>query len=176
MDEDKGKLIKKMYRELSLKFHPDVGGDENTFKEIDDAFRSDIFDFARLYEELLGKTSGLFSKVFTEYKGKDFGKVQEGKGSRGYPLNQFGKTKYPNTVQGFVDGWADALMSKVKRIKWIDNIVVGTIEVKVYIDWVKIINGKEYEQNAYLSGKFFDYESYANAVMEAVEGSIKELK
>lgn len=176
MDEDKGALAKKMYRELSLKFHPDVGGDETTFKEIDSAFRSDVFEFARLYENLLGKASGLFSKSFTEYKGKDFGKVEEGKGSRGYPLNQHGKTKYPSTVQGVIDSWADALMSKVKRIKWIDNIVVGTVEVKVYIDWVKTINGKEYEQDAYLAGKFFDYETYADAVMEAVEGSVKELQ
>lgn len=172
--KDKG-LIKKMYRELVMKLHPDIGGDEELFKEIDNVFRADIYRFAKMYEKLTGKTSGLFSDQFKEYEGKNFGSIKEGKGNRGYPLNQLGRTKYPNTVQGIVDGWADVIIEKVDRVKWIENIVVDKIIVKVYINWIKSVKGKEYEQDAFLEGKFFDYDSYTDAVMEAIEGSIREL-
>lgn len=175
MAEAKDKIAKKMYRELALKFHPDAGGDADIFKQIDENFNEDIYEFALLYEELTGKTSGVFSEEFTEYKGKDFGQIYHGEGNRGYPLNQLGKTKYPPTMQGVADGWADVIIDTVGRIKWIENIVVESLMIKIYIDWVKTIKGNKYEQNAYLKGRFFDYESYADAVMEAVEGSIREL-
>lgn len=62
--------LKKQYRNLAKKYHPDHGGDENTFKEIQNEFESilESFMFSSFssYEEKYGKEANGNMFVFAD--------------------------------------------------------------------------------------------------------------
>jgi len=165
---------KKIYRELSKKCHPDLGGDGEVFKKINEAYNSnDIVELAEIYRNVTGTEVSIECN-----KNETIINISADEGESPFVIKKYSheSKRYPPTPQGVADHWSDTIVQRVSRIISIDSIWVYNLEMKVNIVWTKYINGKRYNQDAYLSGKYFDYETFAMAVMDAVDGSIKELQ
>jgi len=162
---------KEMYRKLSKKFHPDVGGDTEIFKEINEAYNFGIDKLAKIYRDLFEEDIEIeiessdhidkITKHGSEYNPEIFeGNKNYYRPSKGYNTN---------TTEGMMRFWADSLIDRASRIKFIENLVVSGIEVRITIRWIKPINGKEYWQVSSTSGKFWNFDDYTNAILKALK-------
>src|SRR3989338_8363513 len=79
--------IKKRYRELAHKFHPDKGGDEARFKEVNEAYQVLADESKRAQYDQFGREFD-FSDVFEDFLGFGFG---GGGGGRGKARERKGK-------------------------------------------------------------------------------------
>lgn len=166
---------KEMYKTLSKRYHPDVGGDEETFKKINQAYEDGIVFLADVYEELLNEEVKLDLEI-TDTIDKI---TEQGKAYDAYHFNSIRTSGGYNTAtaNGMMDFWADSLMDRVDRIKFIDNVIVEEIEVKIIIKWIKNINGRDYWQTSSANGKFWNFEDYSDAIINSLKVmSISEVK
>lgn len=162
---------KEIYRKLSLKYHPDVGGDEEIFKKINEAYEVGIKEIANIYRDLEEEEIELTIKTSDKidifiFNGKEYNKSDEVyfrygmRTSKGYDTH---------TLNGMTSFWGDSLVDRIEKIKYIDTVIVGSVEIKITIRWINKIKGKTYWQVSSINGKFFSFEDYSNAIMESLK-------
>lgn len=165
---------KEIYRKLSKIYHPDVSGDEEIFKKINEAYNIDIFELAKIYKNLTGKNVKInFEKIdkideLTKhnsiYKQEIFEDIKNFRNSKGYNTH---------TAEGMMRFWADSLIDRINSIKYIENLIVSGIEVRISIRWIKKANNKYFWQVSHTNGKFWNFQDYTNAILNTLK--IKQL-
>jgi molecular chaperone DnaJ len=130
--------VKKAYRKLAHKYHPDKGGDEKKFKEISEAYRvlSDKEKRAQ-YDK--------YGQVF----GDGFGGAGQGQWQGGFGFNPFGASGGENPFAGFggVEDIFEEFFGSAGRGRPRDPRRGRNIEVNVSLDLEDTLKGVEKEIN-----------------------------